>query len=35
MNFIYLDNGHIQVTIQTDDIPDSGGAFNRLQSGRL
>ena len=27
MNFIYLDNGHMQVTIQTDDIPDSGGAF--------
>lgn len=26
MNFIYIDNGHMQITIQTDDIPDGGGA---------
>lgn len=26
MNFIYIDNGYMQITIQTDDIPDGGGA---------
>jgi hypothetical protein len=26
INFIYIDNGHMQITIQTDDILDGGGA---------
>jgi hypothetical protein len=25
MDFIYFDNGHMQITITTDDIPDEGG----------